>query len=63
MDTSDFAAVLRAHGDVVEYDEHEGWLVQTQPNGASAIIARDVEPGFGRWVAAQFDADPVRVIG
>lgn len=47
-----FAETLRRHGDIVEFDVQEGWLVLTQPGGASAILARDVDPGLGEWIVS-----------
>lgn len=42
----DWLAVM----DVVQYDERERWLVETQASGAAAIVARDVAPWLGQWV-------------
>lgn len=39
----------------VEFDEREGWLVITNPGGASAIVAENVAPWFGHFI--------VRVVG
>jgi len=37
------------HG-VIEYDDQDEWLVETDDDGASQVVARDVPRWFGRLV-------------
>ena len=34
---------------VYEYDAEYGWIVESDGEGASRIVAKDVLPSFGRW--------------
>ena len=39
-----------------EHDAEERWIVENDGEGASRIVARDVLPSFGEWIADSFDA-------
>lgn len=39
-----------------EHDAEYGWIVENDGEGASRIVARDVLPSFGEWVADSLDA-------
>lgn len=38
-----------------DYDPEYGWIVQSDGEGASQIVAKEVLPSFGRWVDDQRD--------
>lgn len=43
-------------GYVLEYDEDERWLVMSDPEGASQIVARDVLPDDAAYLIAGYDS-------
>ncbi len=47
---------MSSHGYVLEYDAEYRWLVMSDPEGASEIVARDVRPDDAAYLIAGYNA-------